>query len=152
MVLAFATLGLLIGNLVGLTAESIVSSLVALLFVCGGGSAIGFLVGLDADRRKAASVAISSLSLACLVGIYTGILVSEYQLLTPPERRAEGAKFSIGESIPLSATNRTLKNVYVRAFLTTEANQIDQLKVTGKMSAEEAYEALYKLISEEEPP
>ena len=41
--IAFAALGFLIGNLVGLTGGPISASTIALLFAFGGGSAVGFL-------------------------------------------------------------------------------------------------------------
>lgn len=138
MILAFAALGFLIGNMVGLTAESVISALLPLLFAFGGGSAVGLLHKLDADGRKAASGAILSLSIACLVGTYIGITVSEYQLLTPPERRQLRADASISES------------KYLRSFLASEASRIDQLKATGILTAEQAYEAQYQLLIQAE--
>ena len=135
-VLAFLMLGFLIGNLVGLTAESVVSVLVPLLFAFGGGSAIGFLHKLDSTARQAASKSILALAVACLIGTYVGILVSEHQLLTPESRRATRAGASISES------------KYLRSYVISKADQIDQLKATGALTPEKAYEALYSLISE----
>lgn len=136
-IVAFSALGFLIGNLVGLTAESVVSAVVPLLFAFGGGTAIGFFHKLEGESRRAASVAILAISVACLGGVYLGIATSEYQWLTPEHRRAERVTAGIAET------------KYLRAYLVAEADQIDQLKVTGALTAEQAYEALYKLVREE---
>jgi hypothetical protein len=136
--LAFAALGFLIGNLVGLTSESVVSALMPLLFAFGGGTAVGFIPKLDAKARTAASVAITALSLMCLAGTYVGIAVSEYQLLTPPERRQARAEASVAD----------LK--YVRSFLVKSADEIDQQRAIGQLTTQQAYEALYKLVSAKE--
>ena len=137
-ILAFTALGFLIGNLVGLTAESVISAILPLLFAFGGGSAIGFFHKIDQESRQWASTAILAISLSCLVGVYSGIAVSEHQLLTPAERKYVRAEASIAES------------KYLRSYLASEADQIDQLKSTGALSPEEAYQALYKLLRREE--
>ncbi len=135
---AFLMLGFLVGNLVGLTAESVVSVLIPLLFAFGGGSAIGFFHKLDSASRQVASKAIFAFSVACLIGIYIGILVSEHQLLTPKSRQEARADASISDS------------KYLRSYVISKADQIDQLKATGALTPEEAYEALYSLVSEKE--
>jgi hypothetical protein len=133
-ILAFSALGFLIGNLVGLTAESVVSAILPLLFAFGGGSAIGFFHKLGQESRRMASTAILAISVACLIGVYLGIAVSEHQWLTPHDRREARSTVSIAES------------KYLRSYLVAEADQIDQLKSSGALSAEQAYQALYKLL------
>jgi hypothetical protein len=83
LIVAFAALGLLIGNLVGLTAQSVVSSLLGLLFAFVGGSVLVFLEKLTPEIRKLAGQSILALSVSCLIGTYVGIVVSEWQLLSP---------------------------------------------------------------------
>lgn len=137
-ILAFAALGFLIGNLVGMTAESVVGAILPLLFAFGGGSAIGFFHKLGAKSRHAASAAILAISVACLIGVYVGIAVSEHQWLTPHDRKQVRSTASIAES------------KYLRSYLASEADQIDQLKSSGAMTAEQAYQALYKILGRNE--
>lgn len=132
--LAFLMLGFLIGNLVGLTAQSVVTALLPLLLAFGGGSAVGFLKKLGPDERTSASKAVVALSLSCLIGTYCGILVSEHQWLTPQEVRQARLTQSIAET------------KYLRAYATSEVAQIDQLYRAGRLSPEQAYDQLYQLL------
>lgn len=136
--LAFLFLGFLVGNLAGITAESVTSSLLALLFAFGGGSAIAFVHKLDSAKRKLASQAVVVLSIGCLVGTYLGIYVTERQLLTPTSYRTTPEKSSI-----------ELRKV-LRAGLVSQASMIDQLHKSGTLSAEKAYETLYETIMRSE--
>ena len=136
--LSFFMLGFLIGNLAGLSAEGIVRDLLPLLFAFGGGSAVGLMNKLDQRDKRTAYKAIFALSLSCLLGTYTGILVSEYQILTPESRREERHEMSIVQ----------LK--YLRSHLMSEADTIDQLYSRGVLTQDKAYEALYDLIKEQE--
>lgn len=130
---AFLALGFLIGNLAGLTSESITNTLMGLLFAFAGGSAITFMHKLDEIARANASKAIFSLALACLLGIYSGIFISEHQLLSPHEQKVAGR-----------ANIESRK--YLRENLFPLAQTIDQKKANGHLTPEEAYEQLYKLI------
>lgn len=131
---SFLMLGFLIGNLAGLSAEGIVRDLLPLLFAFGGGSAVGLMNKLDERAKRTAYQAIFALSLSCLLGAYTGILVSEYQILTPESRRETRRELSIEQS------------KYLRSQLMSEADQIDQMFSTGVLTQDKAYEALYDLI------
>lgn len=68
IVIGFAALGFLIGNLVGLTAHSVVTSVLTLIFAFTGGSIIAFLGKLTLDDRRVAGQAICCLSLCCVLG------------------------------------------------------------------------------------
>jgi len=126
--LAFIALGFLIGNLVGMTSSSAVSALIPLLFAFGGGSAVAFLQKLDRETQRRASVAIISLSIACLVGTYTGIVVSEYQLLSP----------ATNKPIPDKRVERT----YLRSSTISLVNAIDAQRTKGNLTTEQAYDKL----------
>ena len=125
---AFASLGFLIGNMVGMTSSSVVSSLIPLLFAFGGGSAIAFIQKLEIDARKLASIAITCLSLSCLAGIYSGILMTEYHILSPENQ------------------NRTSQSreesTYLRAGTTSLVNFIDSQIAKGNITVAEGYEQL----------
>jgi len=134
--IAFLMLGFLIGNLVGMSAESLVATLMPLLFTFGGGSAIGLLHKVDEVSRKVAFTAIFTLSIGCLSGVYLGVAISEYQLLSPVSDRS---KQRDADAITHSK--------YLRSYLTSEAEQIDQLYVSGALGPQRAYERLYGLIT-----
>jgi hypothetical protein len=128
---AFACLGFLIGNLVGLSATSALAVIIPLLFTFGGGSAIAFLPKLDTASRKLAATAVIALSLSCLIGVYFGIFVSEHQFLSA------------------SSTSRQIaiaERKYLRSTSLSEVDVIDQKLRTRELTAEEAYRQLYQLV------
>ena len=128
--IAFISLGFLIGNLAGLSANNVTNSLIALLFAFAGGSAIAFLSKLERPDRTLAGQAITALSIGCLLGTYGGVLVAEYQVLTPPAYRQAPADSSVG-------TRKLL-----RAELKSQASVIDQMYKGGQLSLDQAYELL----------
>ena len=140
---AFAMLGLLIGTLVGLTSESVVQTLIGLLFALMGGSVIAFLGKMSSEDRKAASQAIASLSIACLIGIYSGIIVTQYRLLSP---RLDSNKPTVTARAEIS--KETYK--YLRSAKTDKANAIDIRYKQHLITLEQAYEEMYSLAKE--PP
>jgi len=140
IVFAFICLGFLIGNLVGLSAQSTVAILIPLLFTFGGGSAVAFLPSLDAASRKLAAAAVIALSLSCLIGLYTGIIVSERQLLSSQEKRASS----------LSARTSIADRKYLRAIDMREVDVIDQRQRNNDISVKQAYEQLYELAKKGE--
>jgi hypothetical protein len=137
VVLAFACLGFLIGNLVGLSAESTLAVIIPLLFSFGGGSAVAFLPKLALPDRQQAAAAVIALSIACLAGAYFGIFISEHQLLSPASLSVK-RQSSIGEM------------KYLRAFDMRDVDTIDQQYRTHVFGAEKAYELLHKLVSSRE--
>ncbi len=143
---AFAMLGLLIGTLVGLTSENVVQSLIALLFALMGGSVIALLGKLSTEDRKAASQAIASLSIACLVGIYSGIIVTQYHLLSPRvDSKASQVTSKTGSGSPVTSRAEISNERYVRSAITDKANAID-IKYKGNLiSLDQAYEEMYLL-------
>ncbi len=136
-ILAFIALGYLIGNLVGLTAESVTGGVLGLLFAFGSGSAIAFIRKLDPTERVLASKAILALSLSCLLGVYTGIFVTEYQLLTP-DKQVASKRVSVSE------------RKYLRESIVSSAHSIDQRYANKQIELEEAYNEMYQLVQEME--
>ncbi len=131
--LAFTSLGYLVGNLVGLTAASVTGTLISLLFAFSGGSAIAFMHKIDADARTRANKAILALTLACLVGVYTGIYVSDNQLLT--------------KDVTKIRERRTIEaNKYTRNKFLSKANAVDQRRANNHLTWEEAYKELYEFM------
>lgn len=130
--LAFACLGFLVGNLIGLSAESTLGVVMPLLFAFGGGSALAFLHQISEANRRTAAKAVVSLTLACLVGTYAGIVVSERQWLTPVELRSTGG----------SIEDRKV----LRSLAIAEVDLIDTRYKLGEISAADAYERLHKVV------
>lgn len=138
IIAAFLILGLLIGNLTGFTVDSVVGSLITLLFAFGGGSAIAFVKDLDQIARKHVGQTILALSIGCLLGIYMSIYISEHQLFTPLLYRAS----------PKESTIDSRK--VLRSDLQKTINTIDQLYRDSLISAQDAYESLYESVKQSE--
>ena len=139
VVLAFVFLGFLIGNLVGFSSTgNALGVLLPLLFTFAGGSAVAFLPKVEAEGRKLAAAAVIALSLSCLAGVYWGLFVSEHQLLSPPEVRT----IRLNTKGPRSETT-----TYYRASRISEVNNIDQRFHNHELTAKDAYEELYALVT-----
>ena len=162
LVFAFSMLGLLIGTLVGLTSESVVQTLLGLLFALMGGSVIAFLSKLSPEDRKTASQAIASLSIGCLIGIYSGIVVTQYRLLSARIDSSKptvtsGAKADVNAaetSKKIDNNNPTVtsraeisKETYIRSAQIDKANAIDIRYHRHLLTQEQAYEEMYSLAS-----
>ena len=131
IVVGFASLGLVIGNLVGFSADSITTSVAGLLFAFAGGSAVTFMRKLTPDARKESAQAIAALALSCLLGVYASIYVSEHRILSPA-------------STPPSAAPKD--NKYLFGNVVSTANGIDSLYRSGRLPLEDAYDQLYELV------
>ena len=139
IIFGFLALGLLVGNLIGLTAESVVTPVLGLLFAFGGGSIIAFIGKFSPEDRRLAGQAILALSVACLVGVYSGIGISEWQILSPPERA------QLNDSAPSPRASIADKK-YLRSALIKSANAIDTQLTMDVISFDEAYKQLFKLV------
>jgi hypothetical protein len=134
IVIGFAALGLLIGNLVGLTSESAVNPLLSLLFVFVGGSVLGFLHKLDSNDRAIAGGSVLSLSVCCLVGVYFAIWTNQHRWLSPTPASSTQAN--------PSQTDQS----YLRSASMIEADLIDRQKEQGAIGLDEAYAQMYRLV------
>lgn len=132
MILGFAALGLLIGNLVGLTSESVVASTIGLLFSAVGGSVILFLHKLQQGDRRLAGQLILALALSTLIGIFTGIYVTEHRVLSPDYAR-----------------NSPSDNKYLRSSAASEVAEIDLKYNEHAITAAQAYDQLRALVTRE---
>lgn len=162
IVLGFLALGFLIGNIVGMTAQSVVTSLLGLLFAFAGGSVLSLMHKLDVADRKAAGQAILSLSLSCLLGLYIGIVVSERRLLSPAvsataiqaqamqRNNAATPTSQPAEPKPQVQNKESLipsaANKYLLSLPVSDIDQIDELREAGKISPDEAYKRLHDLV------
>ncbi|MGF7181451.1 hypothetical protein [Tunturiibacter psychrotolerans] len=66
-----------------MTAESVVSQLIGLLFAVMGGSILVTLKNLSADERRTAGGLLTALCLGTLIGATSGILAVQYRWLSP---------------------------------------------------------------------
>ncbi len=142
---AFGLLGLLVGNLIGLTAQSVVTAVVPVLFAFGGGSILAFMKELPLEFRKEAVQAIAALSLMCLVGVYTGIIVCEHRILSP-----SGVRYGVGAEKNETERQVALPSVvsdnkYLRENLLSEVKAIEQQILHG-LSYTNAYQRLAERI------
>lgn len=131
MALAFGSLGLLVGNIIGLSGNSLGISFVAALFALGGGSLIPFLNKLIPNDREIAAISLIALSLSCLLGIYVGILQNEYQIFTPSKTHG---------------SDHNDQTRYLRGEDMDVINSIDRKYTSKLITAEDAYEQLYKAV------
>lgn len=134
LVFGFAALGFLIGNLVGLTSEAVVSSTIGLLFAAIGGSVIVLLHKLPQTDRRLAGQLVFSLAVATLLGVGSGIYVSEHRILSPR-----------------LAAHTTTENKYLRSAFGSESASIDIQYNQHVINGDEAYKQLRKLVQSQLP-
>jgi hypothetical protein len=83
LLVGFFTLGLLVGALTGMTAESVVSQVIGLAFALIGGSILITLKKLSQEERRIAGGLLTALCLGTLIGTTSGILAVQYRWLSP---------------------------------------------------------------------
>jgi hypothetical protein len=145
VVIAFAALGLVVGNLVGLTATPVVASLLGLLFAFAGGSILTFFHKYTPEDRTAAAQGLLALAVGCLLGVYAGIFVSERRLLSPPHRRMPTT-----DSAYAAADTRSFPSSgYLRSTIARKADVLDNQYQNREISADSAFRALYRAVKSE---
>ncbi len=133
--MAFLLLGLLIGLLIGMSANGAVAIVIPLLFTFAGGSAIAYFSRQSAEVIRQANRSITALSLGCLVGVFSGIIITENQLLT------------FNSAAPRRAARESVEATkYLRAGEIERAKAIDALVRTGRLTKEAAYDELKPLL------
>jgi len=130
---AFASLGLLVGNVTALSASPIAQAVVPALFTLFGGSILVFLSRMNGDDRVVASQALFAFATSCLIGIYLGILTNEFQILGTP-------------SVQTSAGN-----AYLRSTSASAVSHIDQQYRNHQLSGDAAYRELHDLVLRSSP-
>jgi len=138
--LAFLSLGVFIGTLLAMSAQSLAQAVVAALFASFGGSILLLVEKLAKDKLAKACLGILAISLGGLIGTYSGIYVTEYQVLTPVSLRVNSSK---------AATTGTESRKYLRENVVSGASAIDMKYRTGALPANEAYEKLKSLLVED---
>jgi hypothetical protein len=136
--LAFAAVGLVAGVLSGLSASSVVSALLGLVFAFFGGSVITVLHKLTAAQQQVAAKCLFCLCLLCLAGVLGGIAISEWQLLSPSGIRHGGERKTVEQ------------RKYLKETLATDAATIDNDLRQGNINGAEAYKRLREAIRKAE--
>lgn len=85
---------------------------------------------------------ISSLSILCILGLAVGVHVSRGQYLVPAALRSTLVDQCLSNNPPPAC--------FLRSSAVSEARLIDADKRSGKMTPGEAYDALYKLIKNQD--
>lgn len=134
---AFLVLGLLIGTLLAMSAQSIVQAVIAALFAMFGGSILVLLEKVSPTNQLKSCVAILAVSLGTLVGVYSGVYVNEHELLTPTSRRVSAFE---------SRRMDTEVEKYLKAYVRPKAAAIDEQYTNKMIKAEEAYDRLRKVV------
>ena len=132
--ISFGCLGLLIGNMVGLSADSLVKIVISVLFTFVGGSVFVIINRLSVDEQRMAAVAITTLSIFCLLGVYVGILQAEYRIFSPQSDPSSRVQTSTEKVKYLRSSE--IENIYV----------IDTQYRQKQISAEDAYDRLFEVI------
>lgn len=162
--LAYGTLGLLVGMLVGLSGGDIAKALLAGIFAFSGGSAIALTSKVDAAARQWAASATMAISLFAIIGLIGGILATQHRvfggereaatldgLITEvvaeelERRKAAGRSIEISELVALLGAQREMD---VNPFYIAETTQdgsfdvaislVLQQHATGVLTADQA--------------
>ncbi|WP_263384135.1 hypothetical protein [Granulicella arctica] len=152
LILSFGLTGILIGNLIAMSASSTVPSLVSLIFAFVGGSLVVMLHRLKQDEQVLAGKILASLSFFCLVGVYMGLIVNEGRLLTPERWRQAHPQTSRVQAPGECTETKLQDSKYLASDGISRGDAIDMLKTAGALSAEQAYFQLfneYKALSKE---
>lgn len=137
--LAFASMGFLVGNIAGLTSAPITQPLLAAVLAFGGGSIIAFQTKLNKERLLPGALhAVTAFSLFALLGIYMGILVSEYQLLSPVNNIADN---KTSDSIDN-------KNPYLRSSVSRKIDELEDEVIAGIKTKPQAFDELVDLLKD----
>lgn len=140
--LAFLTFGIMLGLMIGMTSESVVSAFLPLAFTLFGGSLLIFLNTVSATLRPLALWIVFSLSLGIISGVLSGIWISENRVLSPTADRS--AKPAV-----VTCATETADRKYLRNFTTSDLDIIIQKVDGGVITKEEAYIKILDLVKEQ---
>ena len=142
---AYFMLGLLVGQLVGLSSDSIAKPLISTLFAFGGGSILVLLGRLKQDDRAPALLALLGVSTGCLVGVYLGLYVDTHHLLSPLSTTHEATHSDTQATH--TGTQATGQFFYLHdAQAASAADMIDAQYRSKHITPTQAYDELYQLV------
>lgn len=139
---AFSLLGLLVGNLAGLSASPIAATVIAGALTLAGGSAIALFQKLEERDIKRVCQCLAAFSIASLLGLYCGVVVCEYRLLTPLAQRTAIVENAVGND---SVDKKYVRDAEVDA-IDLEFQKASRAATTDEKRAEVARQAYAKLL------
>lgn len=131
------TLGFLIGNLIGLSANNHMETIMASLFAISGGVTILSIKNEDLTIVNLKLRALFFIALGCLIGVYFGIYLSESKSLTPDKTIVAGKE----------TEEKIIDRKYLRSQTMTFVELIDQQLTNEEITVEEAYNELFEHIN-----
>jgi hypothetical protein len=135
LVIGFGSLGLLIGTLLAMSAEPLAHGVIAAMFALFGGSLLSFLKRFESKDQIKTGFGVAAISIGTLIGVYSGLYITEHQLFTPQNLRVTSA--SMKESVPK----------YLRDFQMTRAETIDAQYRNNHITIQQAYDQLRQVIA-----
>lgn len=163
LVLGYCGLGLLIGFLVGMTSSPVANTLIATIFTFAGGSityllekASNFESGENEQSDEKSlkktpnliGAILFSFSMACFVGVLAGITIKENRLLSNLDRIKQLQEFE--QNINEQSSENFQFQDYLKNQDLEQIFLVNQQYRNKDISAEEAYEELFKAVMSEE--
>ncbi len=134
VIIAFVSLGLLVGHITGMTSAPVSNNLIGLIFAFGGGTAISYLRKIPEKDRRAAAICIASLCISCLLGLFSGILINEYKLLSP--KSADSSDFN-----QLGSSKYLKKSKLDKIYLIHHKYRVEDITCV------EAYDEIFSIVT-----
>jgi hypothetical protein len=134
LLLGFASFGILIGMITGLTSSQIAGAIITALFAFAGGKLLIDFGSKTTSEQIKIGLVLFGFSLFCAGGILLGIYIKVNNLLTNPELTAQHTV--------LTKTGDTSKVVYLRSH---ESNLIELKFRRNEISADSALRAFINL-------
>ena len=137
LALGYAALGLLVGILAGLSSSEIAAALMAAVFTFAGGAATLLLKEEHITQKRLGTILLSFAPL-CLAGLFTGIVIKENRLLTNVGRVERLAALKLVEP----------GEPYLKGVSMNKLHAINTRFRNGDLTAQAAYEELWKIVTE----
>ncbi len=137
----FASLGILVGSVSGLSSAKLTTTLLGLLFALIGGSVIAFIQKLDDSSRRAAGVSLLAFSLAATVGIYIGLTVRINDMLRIGQPVVVASQLGQADK-PAVVPSRPSQDDYLKGLRTDKTAFLQAQIIRGEMQLRDACNAL----------
>jgi hypothetical protein len=136
----FGALGMLIGTLLAMSAQSLAQAVIAAIFALFGGSLLVLLEKLSERDQIKICGGLLGVALGTLLGLYSGLYINEHQLLTPIRGRQIG---NVDPSHPPVEPRK-----YLRSDVSDKIDAVDMKYRSKVIGASEAYDELRALIND----
>lgn len=163
---AFGGLGTFIGLLVGLSGSTAIEAIVAGLFTIAGATAITYITKFDTKQQKEVGKILSMLIFGALVGLFSGIIIDQHELLGSKTRyqnlediiteiisieietkKKNGKKVTISELTSLINTmSKNQHNPYLNNANIDQISAIFQKQAVGHIDEVTAFRELKEIL------